>query len=95
MKTMQSFDYSPSSKKQPKMKYYHPMMKIKSHKKWERVTNNCPLYVLLRDTHGWPWCRWLLHGALERPPNAVSTPAVGPEIRLKETHVFGLSTALY
>lgn len=33
MKTMQSFDYSPSSKKQPKMRYYHPMMKIKSHKK--------------------------------------------------------------
>ena len=31
MKTMQSFDYSPSSKKQPKIRY--PMKKIKSHKK--------------------------------------------------------------
>lgn len=29
MKTMQSFDYSPSSKKQPKLRYYHPMKKIK------------------------------------------------------------------
>lgn len=30
-----------------------------------------------------------------KAPNAVSIPAVGPEISLKEIHVFGLSTALY
>lgn len=64
---------------------------IKSHK-WERVTNNCPMYVLLRDTRMAGLGAGGYYTGLEGP-YAVSTGS-GPKSTSRDTCLW-VSTALY